>query len=90
MAKSMAGGFVSAKSLFSGTPPFGMPHVNPTIETWGAGDEGVPYTISPATVAQSGYSGLDNEIGSPEYFIPYDGVNGPDDGHKWLPSPPLY
>lgn len=28
---------VSAKSLFSGTPPFGMPHVNPTIETWGAG-----------------------------------------------------
>ncbi len=32
--------------LFSGEPPFGMPHVNPTIETWGAGDYTTPYTIS--------------------------------------------
>lgn len=28
-------------------PPFGMPHVNPTIETWGAGDTTKPYVISP-------------------------------------------
>ena len=27
---------------------------------------------------------------SPDYFIPYDGVNGPDDGHKWLASHPFY
>ncbi len=188
--------------------PFGMPHVNPTIPTWGAGDYTTPYVISPvssphiiciyscihilifnlhkiwfwhmlavvtsdlrwprvvcstsscldvqATVQQSGYSGVDNEIGSPnvswmsgeatvtymhtyihtlrtpqqamrssrslfwfmaptliivhshmlhrvmmpgcnfcdrvthayffwhQYFIPYDGKNGPDDGHQWL------
>jgi hypothetical protein len=25
-------------ALFSGEPPLGMPHVNPTVETWGAGD----------------------------------------------------
>ncbi len=25
-------------ALFSGEPPFGVPHVNPTVETWGAGD----------------------------------------------------
>ena len=25
-------------ALFSGEPPFGIPHVNPTVETWGAGD----------------------------------------------------
>jgi len=27
-------------------PPFGMPHVNPTIETWGAGDYSKPYVIN--------------------------------------------
>eukprot|EP00283_Hemiselmis_rufescens_P007694 CAMPEP_0173427914 /NCGR_PEP_ID=MMETSP1357-20121228/6992_1 /TAXON_ID=77926 /ORGANISM="Hemiselmis rufescens, Strain PCC563" /LENGTH=82 /DNA_ID=CAMNT_0014391837 /DNA_START=39 /DNA_END=287 /DNA_ORIENTATION=- len=76
--------------LFYGTPPLGMPHVNPTIETWGAGDTTTPYVISPATIQSSGYSGVDNEIGSPNYFIPYDGVSGPDDGHKWLQDHPFY
>jgi len=32
--------------LFYGTPPFGMPHVNPTVETWGEGDKGIPYLIN--------------------------------------------
>jgi hypothetical protein len=27
-------------------PPFGMPHVNPTIETWGAGDTSKPYVMN--------------------------------------------
>ena len=42
------------------------------------------------TLKNSGYVGSDNEIASPGYFIPYDGVNGPDDGHKWLQGHPFY
>eukprot|EP00277_Geminigera_cryophila_P016315 CAMPEP_0179448280 /NCGR_PEP_ID=MMETSP0799-20121207/32144_1 /TAXON_ID=46947 /ORGANISM="Geminigera cryophila, Strain CCMP2564" /LENGTH=68 /DNA_ID=CAMNT_0021240001 /DNA_START=74 /DNA_END=280 /DNA_ORIENTATION=+ len=68
-----------------------MPHVNPTIETWGAGDQQVtPYVINENTLKNSGYVGSDNAMASPDYFIPYDGVHGPDDGHKWLAGHPFY
>ena len=125
-------------ALFYGDPPFGTPHVNPTIETWGAGDytkvrnsvnvswkqdsalvlkavkvclywfcfsskvapcQNVshililtlqPYEISPATIKSSGYVGVDNEIGSPSYFIDYTDTNGPDNDHHWLQSHPFY
>ncbi len=49
-----------------------------------------PYEISAATIKQSGYIGLDNEIGSPTYFIDYTHPNGPDNDHKWLQSHPFY
>ena len=67
-----------------------MPHVNPTIETWGAGDYTKPYEISAATIKQSGYIGVDNEIGSPTYFIDYTEPNGPDNAHDWLQAHPFY
>ena len=54
------------RSLFSGTPPFGMPHVNPTIETWGTDDDGrAPYTLSNATLQSSGYVGCGNFVRHP-------------------------
>ena len=40
---------VAPKALFSGVPPFGMPHVNPTIETWGAGTRKI-YHLFPKRV----------------------------------------
>ncbi len=49
-----------------------------------------PYEISAATIKQSGYVGVDNEIGSPTYFIDYTHPNGPDNDHKWLQSHPFY
>eukprot|EP00961_Rhodomonas_salina_P150625 2028729-Rhodomonas_salina.1 len=45
-----------------------MPHVNPTIETWGTDDDGrKPYTLSQATLHQSGYSGV--YVTPPSLFV---------------------
>ena len=31
-----------------------------------------------------------NEFDSPKEYVPYDGINGPTDGHEWLAGHPFY
>jgi len=50
---------------------------------------GVP-ALNPCTMKNSSYYVCNNEFESPEQFVPYDGVNGPDDSHQWLQGHPFY
>ena len=65
---------VAPNQLFAGQPPFGMPHVNPTIETWGAGDTSKPYVMNevfvcPYPIWRSGPSNRRLEISSAGFCI---------------------
>ena len=50
---------------------------------------GVP-ALNPCTMKNSSYYVCNNEYDSPEQYVPYDGVNGPDDSHAWLLGHPFY
>ena len=48
----------------------------------------VSFTSKDLLLTRDSFS--NNEFDSPAQYVPYDGLNGPTDGHEWLASHPFY
>ncbi|EKX50714.1 hypothetical protein GUITHDRAFT_151059 [Guillardia theta CCMP2712] len=62
----------------------------PVFKSLFSGDPmGVP-SLNACTLKNSSFYVCNNAVDSPELYVHYDGVNGPDDGHEWLVGHPFY